>query len=205
MDNNGWNGCLAKLDHDYREDFSFGFSLKDDYEKDAGAAPWLCGVKKGAWRWGPSHMPMPGLGCVVRCLTADLVVIVYRIDKLLRSGIAVSDAHSFLETTAGKKFADEHCAVLKASPQRFVWVPFGWACSLHNAVPSTSAKTKVPEVQFAMMFTIFNQHLAKKLATNLWAAIDHWNEQNMEKNRGRRLYEARSDLWQRFKVAVAEA
>jgi hypothetical protein len=202
-DKNSWQGTLAKLDYEYPRDFSYGFlEPACEQESDRGAGPWLCGVRRFAWRWGPAALPMPGLGNIIRPVGADLVAIVYKLEELLRSGIAVNDLHAFLETDSGKTFAAEHCAIVKVPKAATFWVPYGWGCSILYYADRSS---KDPEVQFALCFTIFVPTMAKQIATNCWAAIAKWNAQHLEKNRASRLYQARDDLWQRFEVEVAGA
>lgn len=176
-----------------------------------GASPWLIVAKHLQFRCGPSSVPLPGVGCIIRPLpsASELFVALGPISEILKSGIMLDDVAAFLAGASGAQCADASVKVVKLGPRTCLWVPFGWFAWLvatngeGDGQGDDDAESKhvskfvvvsIPKVPWAIM-----------LDDPVWKAISGHSTKHLNKVAEKKAWTARSCFFAAFSEAVASA
>ena len=200
-----WLGALCKLDI-HKDVLKMEGARVEQciYNDHVGAASWLAAFKPFAWRFGPAAFPLPGIGTFVRPLTNGCVLLLFKIDPLVDSGISLDDLMSHLDTNTGEKYFNANAVVLPLGKDCSVWIPWGWK-AVPMAVPAEELKKDQEEkehygVLWAMPF--FHTNLAHALSPNCLQSVLKMNGDWLAQKKSTPMWQARAELWQQFTAEV---
>ena len=195
----GWKSSMHKVEHAPADgDFSYKLGGNaDEMMKDAGATPFLAGVKAHQARFGAADFSMPGLGCLVVSMSEGMVMNVYKAEAALKQGIGLKDVPAYIETASGHQWAKENTVtVIFHKVGEVVWVPHGCIASLLY-VPH-KATSKKDQFGFALLVSHWSTEWALEIDSSARSAICTLNKEQMDKNKDTKAYQARAKLADRF-------
>ena len=192
-------GGLVKIDQGNAvanpSEFITGMSPCDGIHN-PGAAAWLVGATRSAFRYGPGAWPLPGVGSFA-ALAADsgqgpAALLVLPMEPLIEAGmVALADLPKFLETTTGNGLATEIMTVVQMTHGQAAWLPYG-SCVLPLALeePDTTAKT-ASEPACWWTLQVLNSELAKQTPASTWAPIVKLNVDHLQRLSGQSIWAER--------------
>jgi hypothetical protein len=204
-------GALGRVDTDgseFRPPLT-GLDFADITEK--GANAWVATACDGAFRWGPSAAPLPGVATLLQAgsTTESTWVIVVQCAPILAQGIALKDVGPFLETASGKEFT-KTCRLIRMSASEVLYVPFGSIAvplfiDVATLEPAKRGAKKVQKTKSWTNFTfvpLFCTETARTLPGPVVSAVVQLNSEHFKTKLSEKLWECRKVYFDAFFAEV---
>ena len=193
-----WKGAMTKVGNVPCEDALAGLDVPGTVklQSHAGAAPWLFGLQRGAWRWGAHAVPLPGVGAFFQAKVHDLTLSMFSVAELIKTGVTLPDVRAYLETPAGSEWYARTHVMLTLKPGDVAWIPYGVG-AIPMLLPDASALAD-ESFGYAWHMPVYVLELAKKVDDRAWAAITMFNEEQMRKNATSGLWKDRHSAFKEF-------
>lgn len=192
--NDTWKGALTKADG-FVEGFDWPLDDQPKFLEQVGGYPWLCVVRKYAFRYGPAAMPLPGVGCFFVPLTGPLMVTCMKAEGLVGAQINMREAPAFLETPVSKAYKEQGMQTFVVEQNTALWVPFGVL-----AVPVLTNEDQ--DTSQAWVLSYFAKELAMALPESVWKGILTFNREQFVRHEGKQLWKARCATFECFAKEV---
>lgn len=185
-----WRGALTKVDG-HVEDFEWPLPVQPTLLEQPGGCPWLCVMRKYAFRYGPAAAPLPGVGCFFVPTTGPLTMICLKCEGLATNNISLRDAPAFLETPISSTYKNDEMKVFILEKDRVLWVPYGVL-----AIPLLASDEQ--DTAQAWVLSMFVKDWALALPQSVWKRILTHNREQFVRNEERRLWKARAQTFEAF-------
>ena len=78
--------------------------------KDDGEKPWVVGLRRFGFCWGPSQLPLPGVESLIGTFELPVHLQLIPVKSIISTGVSLCDSRTFLESAAGGDMAAVMCA-----------------------------------------------------------------------------------------------
>ena len=200
IQNDGWGGCVCVVDTVLSASFNvsvkfapFGNPL---YMEETGGDCWISCCKVNKFRYGPASMPIPGVSCMIQAKVTRMQFCVFSVHKLITQGITLSDFPQFLETPGGEQFQKVNSCFFSLDVGDTAFIPFGhvvvplYACKDSGATWSQAWCMPL----FVEAYTVSQPHITIEVKR----AIAEHNRAHFLEKRGRRIWDARAAVFEKF-------
>jgi hypothetical protein len=207
-------GAMHKVDVSL-QDFDSKLNFDLTHKADPGQVPWMFSSRRGAWRWGPLAVPMPGFPTLFQAIPNDLKLqlwfVLIPVRKVIAHGISLQDTKHFLETPSGAE-AMKSAIICELTDDSVLFCPAGWIAvpmclsfeddDAEGSKPKRKRKTDVDPWSHAVAITLFSKQLFHGLDSEVITAVTKFNTEFLQPLSGEKLYKARSTLMDKFALEL---
>ena len=177
------------------------------WHQDPGSSAWIGGARNRVLCWGPSRMPLAGIGGFVQLCPNSPPVTFFMInaEALSKNGLLnFNEAVAFFSKEGGVNMVKDSSAwITLENPGQLLWLPYAAiAIPIAGAFEPDDKKSE-KEIATWWHWPLFNSDLAAKVTDQCWKSILEWNKGHMSPLVGQAIWKERLQVLEKLEAARA--